>query len=198
LAVVAVFVFAQVIQARPVQQFSLEELSQEADLVVALAPVSTCRTEDQLTSAGPRYGPRDPKHYQGFNTQFKILLVLKKSAPLASFTNRSLTLLHFAFKAGPMELNGGRFVYFHLPPNRYIVVADASEISPPTLPANWPVAMGFPSVLAFLRQRADGRFEPVTGNYDAAPSFMALAEMFNGQPYFAKDHLFEAPAQPVK
>lgn len=155
--------------ARPVAIPELSELEAEADLVAIIQPISTAKASDRLTSAGPKYGPRDPADYQGLNTQFKVLLVLKTSAgllPGKAVTTGSITLLHFFFSAGPGEFNGGLFAYFNFPPTTLQTVASHR---PGTR-----IAEGPPTYLAFLKWNKDGRFRPVTGDYDSAPSFRIL------------------------
>jgi hypothetical protein len=167
--------------ARPIHIPELPELQAEADLVAIIQPISTAKASDRLTSAGPKYGPRDPADYQGLNTQFKVLLVLKVS-PGVAVPNGPITLLHFFFSAGPGEFNGGLFAYFNLPPTTLQTVASHR---PGTKIAESP-----PTYLAFLKWHKDGRFRPVTGDYDSAPSFRILTTPYSaGWMYEADDIL---------
>lgn len=152
--------------ARPVAIPSLPELFEKADLVAIIEPISTERASDQLTSAGPGYGPRDPDGYRGLNTKFNVLLVMKASPALPGGKESivgPITLLHFFFSAGPGEFNGGLFAYFNFPPTSLQTFASHRP--------SRKIGESAPTYLAFLKWNKDGRFRPVTGDYDSSPSF---------------------------
>jgi hypothetical protein len=174
------------VRARPVAFPMLGEMWKKADLVAVIQPLSTRRTSDKLDYAGPKYGARDPKNYQGLETTFKVVEVLRRSGAAARFEGTSLTVLHFAYKAGPIEFNGGLFVYFHLPPTEYVTVPVKKDQmkGAPLMP--W-AGRDRPTYLAFLCKRDDGRFQPVTGNYDAAPSFRTLTVPAGSHIFYATE-----------
>jgi len=154
--------------ARPVEIPTLDDLYAKADLVAVIMPLSTTTAPDKLTSAGPKYGARDPRDYQALNTRCKVVLVMKKSEELQGWRTNELTLLHFRYAPSIPEFNGGMFMYFDLPETELnmIVKGDASH----------PIAQDRqPTYLAFLRRAPDGRFHPITGHYDSETSFRVLA-----------------------
>jgi hypothetical protein len=176
--------------ARPVAIPELPELSEKADLVAIIQPVSTAKATDQLTSAGPSGGPRDPKDYVGLNTEFKVLLALKSSPALIESkgsTNGTITLLHFFFSAGPGELDGGLFAYFTFPPATLQTMASPRP--------NRKIAESPPTYLAFLKWNADGHFRPVTGDYDSASSFRIVTTPYEDLGMYESDKLLEKTAE---
>ncbi len=177
--------------ARPMRIPSLAEVWDMADLVAIIAPESTVRTHDQMPPATD--GRRSPDYYQGLNTRCRVLGVFKaKENPegyrAGGFRQGSLTVVHFAYKSedrvGAFEMNGGRFIYFLLPPENLAVVAVqgnavGAKTSGPEL------GRSAPTYLAFLKADRDGRFRPVTGDYDSAFSFRTLVDTQFGDMLFA-------------
>ncbi len=163
---------------RPVYSPSFQKLWAEADLVAVIRPLSSTNASDQLTSAGPKYGPRNPKDYLAINTRCEVVLVMKTSATLQGWAAKELTLLHFRYAASLVEFNGGRFIYFDFAPTKLelMVMGDAAH------PISWD---SDPTYLAFLKRGLDGRFIPVTGHYDSEPSFRVLATPMGGQIRYA-------------
>ena len=140
----------------------------EADLVAVIKPLSTTNASDQLTSAGPKYGPRDPKNYQAMNTRCEIVLAMKTSGALHGWATNELTLLHFRYAPNFLEFNGGRFIYFDFAPTELDLTVKGSPKYPICVDTD-------PTYLAFLKRGPDGRFVPVTGHYDSEPSFRLMA-----------------------
>jgi hypothetical protein len=127
-------------------------------------PLSTTIAPDKLTSAGPKYGVRDPRDYQALNTRCKVVLVMKKSEELQGWRTNELTLLHFRYAPSIPEFNGGMFMYFDMPPTELHLIVKGD--------VNHPIAQDRkPTYLAFLRRAPDGRFHPITGQYDSETSF---------------------------
>jgi len=143
-------------------------------------PTATTNAVDKLTSAGPHYGPRDPKNYQALNTRFKIVLVMKKSEQLQGWRADELTLLHFRYADDVPEFNGGLFMYFDLPPTKLNVIVKGDASHPITEDRQ-------PTYLAFLRRAPDGRFHPVAGQYDSEGSFRVLATPMYGAIRYAEE-----------
>ncbi len=171
--------------ARPVEAPNLESLLAEADLVAVVRPLVSTNASDQLTSAGPKYGPRDPANYQALNTRCQVVLAMKKSARMRDWHTNELTILHFRYAPSLLEFNGGRFIFFHRSETRLSVVKrtqrDGGYNQLGMIGDTEP-----PAYLAFLIWRKDGRFEPVTGHYDSEPSFRLLATPTGGQFSYAE------------
>jgi hypothetical protein len=83
-----------------------------------------------------------------------------------------LTLLHFRGAEGPLSPGDPAFAYFSFAPVRLRTVASHR-------PGDV-VAEGSPRYLAFLRWRGDGRFQPVTHQFDSALSFHVLTSQTAG------------------
>jgi hypothetical protein len=168
--------------ARPVRIPSLTEVWDTADLVAIIAPESTERTNDQMPPATD--GRKSPEDYQGLNTSCRVLGVFKaKGEPNGfregGFMQGSLTVVHFAYKSedriGGFEMNGGHFIYFVLPPERLAVISvQGNGVGATT--SGPELGRSPPTYLAFLKADQDGRFRPVTGDYDSAFSFRALVD----------------------
>ncbi len=175
--------------ARPVSFPKLSVMWKEADLVAVIVPEATGRSSDLLTSAGPRYGPRNLSNYQGLNTRCRVLDILKADGKAGQFAAKKLTVLHFAYVRGPLEWDGAVVIYFHLPPVEYLTFAVPIEdrTALPNVERNNFVARDQPTLLAFLRIRDDGRFEAITGNYDSAPSFRILGQTLSGAMIYARN-----------
>jgi hypothetical protein len=163
---------------RPVDNPSLQELWAAADLVAIIRPLSSTNASDQLTSAGPKYGPRNPKDYRAINTRCQIVLVLKTSPSLQGWAAMDLTLLHFRYAPNVPEFNGGRFIYFDFAPTELDLIVKGDPTHPLSQDTN-------PTYLAFLKRGLDGRFIPVTGHYDSEPSFRVVATPRGGAVRYA-------------
>jgi len=163
---------------RPVSNPTLQEMWAEADLVAVIRPLFTTNATDQLTSAGPKYGPRDPKNYQAMNTRCEIVLVMKTSARLQGWATNELTLLHFRYAPGIPEFNGGRFIYFDFAPTELDLTVKGGPAHPVCVDTD-------PTYLAFLKRGLDGRFIPVMGHYDNEPSFRVMATPMGGAVRYA-------------
>jgi len=185
---------------RPVHFPSLAEVWDLADLVAIIAPESTERTNDQMPPATD--GRKPPEYYQGLNTSCRVLGVFKaKENPegyrVGGLMQGSLTVVHFAYKSedrvGGLEMNGGNFIYFVLPPEHLAVVSVHGNTGGVT--ASGPeLGESPPTYLAFLKADPDGRFRPVTGDYDSAFSFRALVDAQHGKILFATKGVALTPA----
>ena len=98
--------------ARPVVLPALDELWAKADLVAVIRPLSMVDASDALASAGPSYGPRNPKDYRAMNTRCEVVLVMKASEKFSGWHSNELTILHFRYAPSIPEFNGGLFMYF--------------------------------------------------------------------------------------
>ena len=52
-----------------------------------------------------------------------------------------------------------------------------------------PIAGGPPAYLAFLKWHPDGRFRPVTGDYDSTPSFRLVSTVFPDRGQYEADNI---------
>ena len=163
---------------RPVSNPALQNMWAEADLVAVIRPLATTNATDQLTSAGPKYGPRDPRNYQAMNTRCEIVLVMKTAAGLQGWATNELTLLHFRYAPNVPEFNGGRFIYFDFAPTELELTVKGGPAHPVCVDTD-------PTYLAFLKRGPDDRFIPVTGHYDSEPSFRMMATPTGGAVRYA-------------
>jgi len=149
---------------RAVRLWSYEELIQTSDLVAIVEPLSSEDTKDVY--AGTPYG-RPLDHFLGHNTKFKVHAVLKG----IHSPDKPLIVLHFSYsKEVTFVANGARFIRFISGPLQFKkqVLKDEKEVGGVTVYAEEPVW------LAFLKKKADGRYEPVTDPYDSMDSFREL------------------------
>ncbi|RPI23771.1 MAG: MBL fold metallo-hydrolase [Acidobacteria bacterium] len=178
-------------QARPVGFPKLSQMWEQADLVVVIQPLSREQTSDQLD---PKYVQhyRPDWRYQGFNTRCKIVEVLKKAASVPDFKEPEIRIRHFGY-TGPGEFNGGVFAYFHLPPKKYATYPASADFR--SAETDLPIGYSDLVFLAFLKARPDGRFDPLTGDYDSSPSFRILSATFSGTRHYYNEVMAEAEAK---
>jgi hypothetical protein len=151
-------------RAIPMWFFSYEKLVLESDTVAIVELVESKSAPDVFSGYG-----RGTNDYTATNALLKVHAVLKGSA-----TNK-LTLLHFSYStnvtASEIGINNGAdFIRFptNSLQNRKPSLNNGNSVADIT---NIPQG---PTWLAFLKRRDDGRFDPVTGHYDAAYSFRKL------------------------
>ena len=153
--------------ARILDDWPYERLFKEADVVVIGTAVSTKDATDTFVD------DRWPHEFVGQDTTLEVLQVLKGEASV-----KRITVLHFKFgkltkkaaaEAGNLVLtiDGPEFVSFRTKPEKI-------EIAGTGLPAH-----RF-EYLLFLKKRADGRYEPVSGRID--PN-LSMRELF--PPFFS-------------
>lgn len=130
---------------------SLDELTTKSDLVAIVRAIDTTPTADRLD---------DDAAFRGYHTRFVILTVLKG----AGAKSQEITLLHFDYDPTYKDpiINGPTFMSFATAParlERSLIVKGKRQKGGATFDA-------VPLYLAFLKKRADGRFEPAGGqNY---------------------------------
>ncbi len=185
--IIVILLIENVLIARPVSSTKLSSMWKNADLVVVIKPESTELTDDKLTSTGPKYGKRNPnpKNYQGLTTTCKVMDILKKTDAVNNINDKILKIIHFYYTSGPLEFNGGLFMYFHLPPTILHTKPAEKQIQKTINKSS--IGRSDCIYLAFLRKRKDGRFEPITRNYYSASSFRILSNIYAGQAFFAID-----------
>jgi hypothetical protein len=140
-----------------------EELLAESDLVALIEPIANQPSKDIFTI---EVNDGEKIHFEGVDTRFRIDLIFKSDGKAA----KELTLLHFSEEHAVPVVNGPSFVYFIIGPLEYEkrVLKDGKELGKMT------AHKGEPTFLAFLKRRADGRYEPVTGQEDADESFFEI------------------------
>ena len=156
-----------------------EKLFAEADIVVVAEPLFTVDTKDVFEHKGNK-----PDVFTGMNTEFEVRWVLKGEQKKGKFT-----VLHFRYGDPPpgqvpAVRNGALFVRFRLEgrsfAGRTLVDEGIDSASPP--PINSVTKReGKPDYLLFLKLRTDGRYEPVSGQYD---SELSCREVSSADSYF--------------
>lgn len=138
------------LHARRVNLLPYDEMFSKSDLVVIIEWIENENAKDQLVIPPGYTFPE----YDGINTSFKIHTVLKGDFD----KSKSLVVLHFDNSVRmKVDVLGADFIHFPLGPNEDPI--NGGHI--------W---------IAFLKKRADGRFEPVTGQLDSKYSFRELHE----------------------
>jgi len=142
---------------------SYEDLIATSDMVAIIEPLENTLAQD-LFFAGYGHSPDD---FVATDTRFKIHAVLKGDRGTAN----ELTVLHFDYSKNVSGVaNGALFIRFSVGPLQYEkrAVKDGKVVGGITAYQQEPVW------LAFLKRRNDGRFQPVTNQYDSARSFREL------------------------
>lgn len=149
-------------QARLVKTWTQAELTTAADTVVVIEAVSTEKTD--LEPDFLKNSNLAKEDYQAWTTTFKVLTVFKGSAN----TEKPLKIVHFTYSDRVHSINNGaQFVRFTIGPVEREAMVKVNGVGLGT--ETW--FKYHPTWLAYLKQCKDGRFEPVTGHYDAVPSF---------------------------
>lgn len=153
--------------ARLSRSWSHEELLAESDFVALIEPMANQPTKDVFTIEVE--GGRKIK-YSGIDTRFRINAVFKSDGKTA----KEITVLHFSDEDAEPVTNGPIFIYFPIGPLEYEkrLLKDGKEIAKMT------VKQGEPLLLAFLKRRDDGRYEPVSGQEDPSDSFYEMHSPF--------------------
>lgn len=149
-------------QARLVKTWTQSELTTAADTVVVIEAVSTEKTD--LEPDFLQNSHLSKEDYQAWVTTFKVLTVFKGSAN----TEKPLKIVHFTYSDRVRSINNGaQFVKFAIGPVEREATVKVNGVGQGTV--TW--SAYHPTFLAYLKQCKNGRFEPVTGHYDAVPSF---------------------------
>lgn len=174
LVLAGMFLAVDVSWGRMSRLYSYEELFQMADVVAIVESLSNVDAADKYTSHP--HG-RDLADFQAIDTKFKVLLGLKGELKSAD----EITVLHYMYSDRVRVVhNGARFIKFPTEPFEYQVkflqggVEKGSFVGGQS-ECRW---------LAFLKKRPDGRYEPVTDQYDSADSFRVISEasgLFGGR-----------------
>lgn len=155
---------------RVLPDWSYEKLVAEADIVAIVEPVENTPAKD--TFPGKTYG-QPVRDFVATNTRFRVQAVLKtkRDAP------KELSVLHFAYSENVRTWKSAAFVNFLIGPLSYekrVVKPGPNPWSDVVLGPVTTFSGLKPTWLAFLKRRQDGRFEPVSGQFDSAFSFREL------------------------
>ena len=170
--------------ARLTRAWTPDELYDESDFVGIVEPIANYAIDEKLTL---ELTPRGQLVLPGVNTRFRVEMIFKAtkvSLLHAIFfwrheSPKEVTVLHFQETDATLEVaNGPMLVNFPLPPVQYEkrTLKDKQEISNIQMPE------ATPQYLAFLKRRADGRYEPTTGQGDATDSFRELHIAVSARP----------------
>ena len=94
----------------------------------------------------------------GETATFSVVLVIK-----GDITDKTLEVVHYLFRPEAGVVNGPQLIEFK---DQSITV---KEVKPVQSEAKYD--LGVPEYLMFLRKRSDGRYEPVSGQWNAVYSF---------------------------
>jgi hypothetical protein len=164
--------------ARLTRPWSYEDLLAESDFVGLLEPIANQPAKDVFTIEVSGTDANSEKghkvSYHAIDTRFRIQAILKSDGK----ATEELTVLHFSEEHAEPVVNGPSFIYFTVGPLQYEkrVLKDKKVISEIT------VLQGEPLWLAFLKRRADGRYEPVSGREDPDESFFEVHRPTHGSP----------------
>jgi hypothetical protein len=156
--------FARIVSS----DWDYEKLTAQADLVAIIEPLENQTTNDIFPSYTYGHSTND---FQAVNTRFKVNAILKMTGGSLNPNPQELTVLHFCYSTNKvLIIDGAEFANFPIGPLHYdekISDKDGKFIT------------GFiiiqkPVWLAFLKLRKDGRYEPVTDQYDSLFSFRFL------------------------
>ena len=140
-----------------------EKLFTEADVVVIAEPLSTIDTTDVFS-----FGDYKPEDFTGMNTKLRVSYSLK-----GDVKNGEISVLHFRYSDKlHMVADGALFVHFRIKTRAYKgeVFHQSSKDGNPDEPERVDKLLTPPDYLLFLKRRSDGRYEPVSGQYDSALS----------------------------
>lgn len=165
-AIAASLSLSSISSARKVEIWPYEKLLKEADLVVIACAVSKVATDDRWDA-----DVFDSDGFTGVETTFELAALLKgKSA-------NSFKVLHFQYKNSsiPFEDGPGLVSFLAEPLSVGIRRSGETEEGPKTLePTKSKNLKPAPEYLLFLKRRADGRFEAVSGQVDPNSSVRTL------------------------
>lgn len=163
--IIAALAIAIGCQARLVKVWTHSELAVTADAIAIIEATST----EKITLPLPEGFPEGADNYQAWETKCKVHSALKGEMD----REKSLSIVHFTYSDKKTSIyNGAQFMRFLIGPVKREVIFKYEKIGAINLTED----KYHPLWLAYLKRRADGRFEAVTGQYDAALSFKELSE----------------------
>jgi hypothetical protein len=154
--------FLSLAHARLIEVWPYEKLAAASDCVAILEPLENKAAKDTLPERPQRYIADD---FHAINTRFRVHALFKAKESVSN----ELTVLHFAYSRQATNktfLNGAWFISFPIEQRTSKAAFGPEQKMPGKM------------YLAFLKWRADGRFEPVRGQYDSRLSFRELHECY--------------------
>ena len=156
--------FSTLALAREVPEWPYEKLIADSDVVAIVEPIENEPAKDAFPDYNYGHSAND---FEATNTRFRVCSVLKP----ADDAPKELTVLHFSYSDRiTIILDGASFIRFLIGPLQY----EKRDLKDEKPVGGVKAFQEKPVWLAFLKRRADGRFEPVTGHYDSAFSFREL------------------------
>lgn len=158
LALPLILFFSAPVRARLIALWPYERLFREAEVIV----IASALFSEEAADVSPHTPPLGER-FAGVNTTLEVQQVLK-----GAMKNKTFQLLHFKLvdvvkraepTAGVVEVLDGPLL---------VTFRGARKAS-----GLWPEAS--PHYLLFLKKRLDGRFEPVSGQYDPQLSVRELS-----------------------
>ena len=152
------------VSGRLIENWPYERLFKEADLVVIATAEATAETKDRFKTNGWKID------FIGQETSFAVETILKGKVK----GEKKIKMLHFRLPDGVDVNNGPLHVSF--PPKGLLLSGKVKGRA-------FEMKLTRPEYMLFLRLRADGRYEPVSGQIDPA---LSVREMFSGTTVFSK------------
>jgi hypothetical protein len=171
-AIVAASFCASAGNARITRHWTWDDLYAESDFVGIVVPVANEPVDEKLTLKLVHGQLTLP----AVNTRFRVEMALKhpSSEPL-----KEVTVLHFSETFESLEVaNGPSLVNFPVGPVEY----EKKTLKDKKVIAEIHMGKTDPLYLAFLKRRADGRYEPTSGQEDADEAFRELHIAISSQP----------------
>jgi len=169
--IVLAWALATTVSARLVPNWPYDKLFAKADLVVIAEAITNRVSSDKLEQG------HDPKDYTGINTDFVVSQELKPGKSAPTITN--LTVLHFRYSERVKGLDNGAF-FIHFRTKNQNLQRTERVMRPPgevqEAPIKSMIVNSKPAYLLFLKRRPDGRYEPLTGQYDATLSVREITQ----------------------
>jgi hypothetical protein len=154
-------------EARLIEDWPYERLFKEADLAVIAKAGDTTDTKDRFKKKGLE------TEFIGQETKFEILSVLKGKPA----DEKSLTLLHYRLPEDVQIADGPILVEFRKEPLKIEGKINANAFK---------AELGPPEYMLFLKARKDGRYQPVSGDYDPGLSVREVTPPGRGLAGLAK------------
>jgi hypothetical protein len=143
------------------EAWTFEALSEKADLIAIISVVGEDPAPDTFRTD-------QPGRFIGINTRFQVLGLLK-----GKLATKELTVLHFfeedGITNGPISADFQYTRTYEAQTFKDGKAYGRAKSGPSPQKPKW---------IAFLKARSDGRFEPVTGQYDSADSFYEVIDTF--------------------
>jgi hypothetical protein len=149
---------------RLLQSWPWEKLIAESDMVVVIQAIEELQSKDEYP--GDTFG-HPQTDFDASTTRFKVLGTLKPATPAP----KELSVLHFNYSKRVRGVaNGAMFIRFPIGQ----IAFERRELKDDKPTGDVEHVQYTPKWIAFLKLRSDGRYEPVTGHYDAAMSFREI------------------------